>query len=266
MYKLVALDMDGTLLNENQKISDRVKKAIAEARTKGIKIILSSGRGFKGIEKYVKELQLDELVVSLNGAVVTDASGDEIIFSIHMEPEISRRIMELQKEYDIFSIIFIGKKMYVEELNEKALYFSSFEGVELITVRSMLKFYSTQPIGKMLMIGENERLVMFKEKLLEEIGTAINATFSLPDFLEVYNINVNKGIILHKIAEYYGIKREEIIAIGDGENDTSMIEYAGLGVAMENGMDSVKNAADIITKSNTEDGVAHVIEKYILNV
>ena len=265
MYKLVALDMDGTLLNGNKKINDRVKKAIADARKKGVKVILSSGRGFKGIEKYVKELQLDELVISLNGAIVTDGTGEKSVFSIHMEPSVSRRIIELQKEYDIFSINFIGQKMYVEVLNEKALYFSTFEGVEVIAVGNMLEFYNSQPIGKMLMIEKHEKYTIFRQKLIEELGQYINATFSLPDFLEVYNINVNKGIVLHKVAEYYGIKREEVIAIGDGENDISMIEYAGLGVAMENAMDSVKNAADLITKSYVEDGVAHVIEEYILN-
>lgn len=266
MYKLVALDMDGTLLNQNQKISDRVKKAISDARKKGVKIILSSGRGFKGIEKYVKELQLDELVISLNGAAVNDATGEDVVFSIHMEPSVSRRIIELQKEHDIFSINFIGQKMYVEELNEKALFFSNFEGVEVIAVGNMLEFYNTQPIGKMLMIGEHEKFIMFRQKLVEELGQYINVTFSLPEFLEVYNVNVSKGIILHKVAEYYGLKREEVIAIGDGENDISMIEYAGLGVAMENAMDIVKNSADLITKSNAEDGVAHVIEKYILRL
>lgn len=265
MYKLVALDMDGTLLNTNQKISDRVKKAIADARKNGVKVILSSGRGFKGVEKYVRELHLDELVISLNGAVVTDASGDKVVFSIPMEPEVIRRIIELQKEYEVFSIYFEAMKMYVEELNEKALYFSNFEGVKVIPVGNMLEFYNSQPIGKMLMIGEYEKFIVFRKKLLDELGQYINATFSMPSFLEAYNINVSKGIILHKVAEYYGLKREEVIAIGDGENDISMIEYAGLGVAMENAMDPVKNAADLTTKSNAEDGVAHVIEKYILN-
>lgn len=266
MYRLVALDMDGTLLNENQKISDRVKKAIAYARKKGVKVILSSGRGFKGIEKYVKELELDELVISLNGAVVTDSPGNNTVFSIHMEPDITRRIIELQREDDIFAIYFEGMKMYVEEINEKALYFSNFEGVKLIPVGNMLEFYNSQPIGKMLMIGEHDKFVAFRERLLEELGQHINVTFSLPNFLEAYSINVSKGIILHKVAEYYGLEREEVIAIGDGENDISMIEYAGLGVAMGNAMDSAKNAADLIAKSNAEDGVAHIIEKYILNI
>lgn len=265
MYKLVAMDMDGTLLNKNNRVSDRVKKAIADAREMGVKIILSSGRGFKGIEKYVRELQLDELVISLNGAIVTDASGSNIIFSIPMEPDVIRRIIELQRENNVFTIYFDGMKMYVEELNEKALYFSKFEGVNVIPVGNMLEFYNSQPIGKMLMIGEHEKFVEFRKKLLQELGTHVNVTFSLPEFLEAYSINVSKGIILHKVAEYYGLRREEVIAIGDGENDTSMIEYAGLGVAMENAMESVKKAADYITKSNAEDGVAHVIEKYILN-
>lgn len=266
MYKLIALDMDGTLLNENQKINDRVKKAIFAAREKGVRIILSSGRGFKGIEKYVKELKLNELVISLNGAVVTDASGYNTIFSIQMEPNVTRRIIELQREYDVFSIYFEGMKVYVEELNEKALYFANFEEVKVIPVGNMLDFYNTQPIGKMLMIGEYEKFIVFRERLLRELGQFINVTFSLPEFLEAYSINVSKGIILHKVAEYYGLKREEVIAIGDGENDISMIEYAGLGVAMGNAMDSVKKAADIVTKSNVEDGVARVIEEYVLTL
>ena len=265
MYKLVALDMDGTLLNENQKINDRVKKAISEARKRGTKIILSSGRGFRGIEKYVRELGLDELVISLNGAVVTDASGDNTVFSIHMEPEVTRRIIELQQEYDVFSIYFEGLKMYVEELNDKAIYFSEFEGVKVIPVGNMLDFYTTQPIGKMLMIGEYEKFLVFRERLLGELGQYINVTFSMPEFLEAYNINVSKGIILNKVANYYGLKRDEVIAIGDGENDISMIEYAGLGVAMGNAMEEVKKAADLITRANAEDGVARVIEEYILN-
>jgi Cof subfamily protein (haloacid dehalogenase superfamily) len=266
LYRLVALDMDGTLLNPNRIINDRVKKAIADARKKGVKIILSSGRGFKGIEKFVKELELDELVISINGAAVTDGSGEKLIFSQHLEPEVSKRILQLQKEDGIFAVLFIGNDMYVDELNDKSVYFSNFEDVKLTPVANFLEFYKSQPIGKMLMIGEHEKLAVFKEKLLDELGRHINATFSLPHFLETYNINVNKGIMLHKVAEYYGIEMEEVIAMGDGENDISMIECAGLGVAMENAMEEVKLAADFITKSNAEDGVAYVIEKFILNI
>jgi Cof subfamily protein (haloacid dehalogenase superfamily) len=253
-------------LNDNRKINDRVKKAIAEARNKGVKVILSSGRGFKGIEKFVRELQLDELVISINGAAVTDGTGEKLVFSQHLEPDVNRRIFELQKEYGIFAVLFIGNDMHVEEMNDKSSYFADFEDVNVTVVGGFLEFYKGQPIGKMLMIGDHEKLVVFRERLLEELGRQINVTFSLPHFLEAYNINVNKGIMLHRVAEYYGIKREEVIAMGDGENDISMIEYAGLGVAMENAMEEVKKAADYITKSNVEDGVAHVIEKFILNI
>lgn len=265
MYKLVALDMDGTLLNKNHTINDRVKKAIAEARNKGVKIILCSGRGFKGVEKYVKELGLNELVVSLNGAIVTDALNEEIVFSTIMDVELTKKIIELQRQAGIFTIYFMEKKMYIEEFTDKAKFFSDFEGVELTLVDNIDK-YVEKSVGKMLMIGDTLRLEEFRKKLLKEFFNRVNATFSLPNFLEVYNINVSKGIILHKIAEYYGLEREEVIAIGDGENDISMIEYAGLGVAMGNAMEKAKEAADIVTLTNVEDGVAKIIEDYILKV
>lgn len=266
LYKLVALDVDGTLLNEDRKITDKVKFSIQKAKEKGIKIIIVSGRGFRGVESLVRELGLEDLVVSLNGAAVTDSTGETLVFSEHLDSKICSNILKLSEEMNISTLLFVDKDVYAEKYDYAAEIFEENDRVKVNCIhRKLSEFYRDQPAGKLLMIGEHERLNDFKEMVWKKYGNKINVTFSMPHFLEVYSPNINKGVVLNKVAEYYGIKRDEIIAIGDGENDIPMIEYAGLGVAMGNANDKVKEKASFITKTNSEDGVAYVLEKYILN-
>jgi Cof subfamily protein (haloacid dehalogenase superfamily) len=264
MYKLVALDMDGTTLNENRRLNERVVNSIREARRLGVKVVLCSGRGYRGIQGFLEKLELDELVISLNGAAVNDVTGNQLIFSQHIEPDISREMIKLCKEHGIFSILFIDKEMYVNSINERAEFYEAHDGVKVTAVGDLEKFYISQPVGKMLMVGEYEELAKLKNAAQQKFGEKLNVTFSLPYFLEAYSPLINKGIMLEKVAGYYGIKREEIIAMGDGENDIPMIEYAGLGIAMGNAVEHLKERADFITRTNAEDGVAFALERFII--
>lgn len=263
MYKLIALDMDGTLLNENHRINDRVKDSLFRIREMGVKVILSSGRGYKGIKGYIDELNIKDLVISMNGAAVTDYTGEKLIFSQHMESEVSREVIRLSYKYDIYNVLFINNDMYVDEINENGLFFEKHDRIRLNAVGNLNDFYNFEPVGKMLLIGENSKLTMLREAIYKSLGNRVNVTFSLPYFLEAYSPLVNKGVMLEKVCRYYGINRDDVIAIGDGENDISMIEYAGLGIAMENASPSVKDAADFVTRTNFSDGVWYAIEKFI---
>lgn len=263
MYKLIALDMDGTLLNEKHKVNGRVKDALFRIREMGVKVILSSGRGYKGIKGYIDELDIKDLVISMNGAAVTDYTGQKLIFSQHMEPDVSREVIRLSYEYDIYNILFINSDMYVDEINEKGLFFEKHDRIRLKAVGNLYDFYNSEPVGKMLLIGESNKLTMLREALYKSLGNRVNLTFSLPYFLEAYSPLVNKGVMLEKVCGYYGINRDEVIAIGDGENDISMIEYAGLGIAMGNASQAVKDKADFVTRTNVSDGVWYAIEKFI---
>jgi hypothetical protein len=122
-----------------------------------------------------------------------------------------------------------------------------------------------QGINKMLWYDEIERINAFEKEMQNKLGASVNFHTSQPIYLEFVDINASKAIALEKMGEYYGIKREEMIAVGDGFNDLSMIEYAGLGVAMDNAPDGVKRASDFVTLSNEDDGVAYVIEKFIFD-
>lgn len=265
MYKLVALDIDGTLLNADREISDRVKKTIYDVRKKGVKVILSSGRGYMGVKRFVEELELEELVLCLNGAAVSDASGEELVFSENVDPNVCKKVIEFCEEHNIYTILFVGKDAYVNERNHKAEFFELHDRIKVNAVGKLSRFYNGHPTGKLLMHDEYENLKKLRDRIENELKEKINVTFSLPYFLEAYSPKTSKGLMLSKVAEYYGIKREEVIAMGDGENDLSMIEYAGMGIAMGNAVDIVKQKANFITKPNTEDGVAYALEKFILS-
>jgi Cof subfamily protein (haloacid dehalogenase superfamily) len=264
LYKLIALDIDGTLLNGKHRVTEGVKEAINKAREMGVKVILSSGRAYEGITGYINELDMKDLAISLNGAVVTDYTGKELIFSQHMDADVSRNIIKLAHKHGIYNVLFTGSEMLVEEISEKGLFFEEHDRVRLRQVGNFNEFYKSQPVSKMLLIGENQELVKLRDEGKRLLGDNVCLTFSLPYFLEAYSPLINKGIILEKVAKYYGIEREEVIAMGDGENDISMIKYAGLGIAMGNAVQSVKDAADFITATNDEDGVACAIEKFVL--
>ena len=264
MYKLIAVDLDGTLLDENLRITDKVRNSIYEAKKMGIKVVIVSGRGYSGIKNISESLNLDDLIISLNGALVTDSRGDKIFFSENLNSDMAKKVICISEEMDITPFLFVEKEVYTEKYNDKVQMYIDNDKVNVNYVGKLSKFYSDQPAGKLLLIDKHDRLLDIREKIHEIYHDNINVTFSMSEFLEVYSSKVSKGVMLKKIADYYNIKKEEVIAIGDGENDISMIEYAGLGVVMGNAPGNVKEKADFITKPNSECGAACVIEKFIL--
>ena len=264
LYKLVALDMDGTMLNEKRMLNDRVKYSIKKVREMGVKVILVSGRGYSAIRNFVEELELDEVVVSLNGAVATDCTGEKLIFSENIDKDVCKNMLHLCEQMDVPTMLFVDKNVYVEKMNKGTEFFVNHDKAEVIPVGRLSAFYDDQPVGKLLMTEENSRLVTLRDRSKQQFGDRLTVTFSLPYYLEAYSPYIDKGVILEKVGLYYGIKKEEIIAMGDGENDIPMIEYAGLGIAMENAVDSLKAKADYITSTNVQDGVAEALEKFII--
>lgn len=149
-------------------------------------------------------------------------------------------------------------------MDERAAKYSELSGTPPIKYENIEELIG-KGINKILWYDEVERINEFQKELQGKLSSTVNFHTSQPFFLEFVDVNASKAIALEKLGEYYGIKREEMIAIGDGFNDLSMIEYAGLGVAMENAPSEIKEAADFVTLSNEDDGVAYVIEKFILS-
>lgn len=270
MFKMLVMDLDGTLLNEKHVISKVNKENIRSISKNGVKVILASGREPISILPFSKELEIKDYIIGLNGAIISDGTGEDIIYEKNIPPEVAKYVVCKCEELNILNIIFIRSKLFISTLeDERVKIFKKYTNTKIEPVGKLSSFIEQNnlwgSIGKMLQPDDNEVLKKLQFDIVKKWGDDVVAEFSLPFFLEIYNSSASKGQAMGIIAEKYGIDIGETIAIGDGENDISMIEAAGLGVAMENALEIVKRNADYITLSNIEDGVSHVIRKYWLD-
>lgn len=267
-YKLVAIDMDGTLLNSNNKVSARTQKAIVEAKKKGVHIILSTGRILKSALSYSGLLSLKSPIVACNGAIIVDEHSN-IIYKKTMDKNLVKDIVNLAKQENIYCHFYDESRFYsnmrvegilqfYNEGNEKtSIDLKVFDDIdEIINIKDI-------NIYKFLFIDDNIDKLQNLRRQLNSLGN-INTSSSWSNNIEAMGLNVSKGEAIRELCNRLKINQSEVIAIGDSENDLSMINFAGLGVAMANGNENIKKQSGYITDSNDEDGVAKVIEKFIL--
>lgn len=270
-YKLIAIDMDGTLLNGKNEISERNIKAITEATKKGVHIVLSTGRILSSAELYAESINLKSYILASNGAIIRDGEGN-IIYKTPINKDAVKEVMGLGRKHDIYYHFYGETKFYtnnyVEEVYE---YYNSSYGkkkgskIGLVVFNGDEEIINNKDINayKFLFLDDNrEKLKDLKKDLLNTKG--INVSSSWSNNVEVMSDKVSKGLSLDYLCSILNIDRSNTIAIGDNENDLSMIEFAGLGVAMGNGEEIVKEKADIITDTNDNDGVCKIIEQYVL--
>lgn len=266
--KLVAIDIDGTLLNSDRKITPRVKESLQMANAKGTNIVLCTGRPLPGVQDLLKELDLfgeNDYVITYNGALVQATQSKKII---------SQHTLSYD---DFLEIELMSRKVgsHLHTIDDTTIYtanknISSFTVHEAFLVNMPLKYRTVEEmtpelnIIKMMMIDEPAILDQAIDKIPESFKEKFTTVKSTEFYYEILNKNASKGIALKELANHLGIAQEETMAIGDNENDLSMIAYAGVGVAMGNATETVKLAADVLTTSHDEDGVANVIEKYVL--
>ena len=258
--RLIAVDLDGTLLNSQKKISDVSLEAIRNFVCSGGRFVVSTGRPIQGIYKFKDLDEFHGLAIIYNGAMVVDTSNGEIIFSQLMDKSESEAIIKKACKMDISFCIWADNQLYCNRINEHVRYYQSFSDVEPIVLSDFSELVRNG-ITKILMVDTPDKIKCYTEAFSNM--EYANTTFcnSMPEFLECFNSKVSKGIALSKIIDICGVKREETAAFGDAPNDISMIEYAGMGVAMGNASDIVKDAADYITDTNDNDGVAKFLAK-----
>ncbi|WP_019552606.1 Cof-type HAD-IIB family hydrolase [Propionispira raffinosivorans] len=268
MYKLIAIDMDGTLLTEDKKITTKTKDAIKMASNLGVKIVLTTGRPIQGIKQYLEELNLtnkDDYVIALNGAFIcrnddySILSSNETLTGKDLK-YIYNKVKALKTYFHAFTKDedLVDKKSKFSVAEEKRI------NLKVRVVNFLGEIKDDDEILKVVLEEEKNVLDEITDKIPKELFEKYTVIRSVDFMLEFMKKGCNKASGIEKLAQYLGIRREEIIAIGDAGNDKEMIQYAGLGVAMENAEDEIKNMADFITKSNEEDGVSYVIDKFIL--
>lgn len=266
MYKLIAIDMDGTLLNEKKEISHRCKEDILKLKEKGISIVLATGRPFHGILPYIDELYLldeNDFMVTYNGALVQNVNADKVLKKSPLSLDSYKELYTVSKELDINIHALTENSVLTPKNNPYTHIESTINKIPTIEV-PIEDIDNSTNIIKVMFIDDPKRI----DTIIPLIPDWVEANYSIlrsaPIFLEFLDKGVDKGVGVSLIAKQLGIEPKEVIAIGDAGNDIAMIQYAGLGVAMGNATDDVKSVADYITLTNEEDGVAHVIEKFML--
>lgn len=265
MYKLIAVDMDGTLLRQDKTISDRTKKAINKAVAKGVKVVLASGRPLVGLEPYLEELQLlseDDYVMSFNGSVIQNVKTEEIIAKSVLKGSDLKKLYELAKNLKVNIHAFTSQGLITPQMSQYTEVESQINHIDAQII-DFNEVDDNEDVIKVMLVDPQPVLEEAIKALPSELYDAYTIVRSAPYFLEFLNKKASKGTGVKALAEHLGIKQEEVICIGDAGNDLDMIQFAGLGVAMENAFSEVKEVADYITCNNNEDGVAHVIEKFI---
>lgn len=267
MKKIIAVDIDGTLLNSKRQITAKTKDALIKAQSLGHIVVIASGRDPFGVFPFARDLEFDKnngLLSNFNGGRITNFQTKDVLINHPLDMDLAREILKFSQEnidmgYIIYTndgIITNSHDTYVlDEVCQKA--FTTYKVVE--NLADSLDF----TINKIMFSQDPKLIDKDAKKLKDKFFDRTAQVKSTPYFYEIMPKGIDKGRSLAEIAEYYDMDMKDVIAFGDEENDLTMIEMAGVGVVMANGTDKMKNIADFVTKSNDEDGIAYYLETYV---
>ncbi|MBC1460681.1 HAD family phosphatase [Listeria welshimeri] len=272
----IILDIDGTLLNDDKKISPETKKALITAQQNGVKLILASGRPTTGMHLYAEQLEMEKyhgLLVSYNGAKVVDCQTKEELFNQTLTIAEGKAVLEHMKQFEVKVMIDKDDYMYVnnvydcyipykdEEIN--IIQYESRGGNFKLCEKEDLAAFLDYRINKILTAGDPDYMQKNYQAMMAPFKNTLNCVFTADFYFEFTAKNIDKAKALDTFLTPMGIHAENIIAFGDGHNDITMVKYAGTGIAMDNAVPELKAVANSITLSNNKDGIAHVLNNFI---
>lgn len=268
--RLIALDLDGTLNSSKGVITPRTRQALIQAQEKGAKVVLASGRPLPGLYQNAKELEFDRFdgyLLCFNGARICTWKEKQIIYDQTMSPGMAQLVYDYNKKNDYNMVImsYEGEDVLAEDATayrvqeEAALNHMNVRVVP--SVRDTLR----HPVNKLLFAAAPDYLADIEMEFKRPFVGQLSIYRSAPFYLEVMATGIDKARSMERLTKHMKIDRKQIIAFGDGYNDLTMIEYAGVGIAMGNAVEELKKKADGITASNDEDGIALALEEYFLD-
>ncbi|MGG0755806.1 Cof-type HAD-IIB family hydrolase [Brevibacillus laterosporus] len=266
-YKMIVLDLDDTLLQDDHTISTRTKSALMKAQEAGVKVVLASGRPTYAMTHIAEELELEKygsFILSFNGAKIINWKTKEELFSSTLPVETVHELYDISKKEQVGILSYDGDDIVAETVTAYTKKESEITGMNIKEVESFTQAI-TRPVVKLLMVDDPTKLAIVEKKLQKQLEGQLSVMRSKPFFLEFTEAGVDKGTSLHQLINKLGIEQAEVIAIGDSYNDLAMITFAGLGVAMGNAPDDIKEVANYVTDTNMNHGVAKVVETFILN-
>lgn len=265
--KLLVLDLDGTLTNAHKEITPRTLQALQRAQRHGVRIVLASGRPTYGIAPLAEQLQLqanDGYVLAFNGGLLIHWSTQQVLFNQTLPAE---QLPYIYKQAQLAGMDLLAYQTdFILTEQPESQYVAMASYINKMPIRGTNDFLRDVhlPVNKLLILGDEVPLHTLEERMKVQVGDALGIYRSQPTFLEVVPAGIDKAETLHRLVQQLDIDRELVVAMGDGWNDISMLQFAGHGVAMANAVDEVKAITKYTTLSNEEDGVAYFLEKYVL--
>ena len=262
MYKIIFTDLDGTLLKDDNTLSKENYNAIHKAFSMGISTVVCSGRSHMSLDNIITLYGLPKTyTIGFNGGIIY--YGKEIIDCVYLDEELAAEILEHIKSIDCQALMYRDNNLWIEKETPETVNYAKRSYLEPIVVKN-LKENISENINKIIILGENHTLKHAEKYLKKQLDNKVSVVFSSNTLLEFNPKDTNKGTALKKLSEYLNIPIEETMSFGDSYNDIEMLETAGLGIAMANSPDDVKNKSDYVTLAdNNNNGVAEAINKFI---
>lgn len=264
MYKLIAIDIDDTLINDDKEVTPATQQALEQAVAKGTVVTLATGRAYASAQAIARQTGLNVPIITYQGALVKNLMDEKVLYERYVPVEAARKLHDYCIEHNLHLQTYIDDKLYARELNQHLIDYTTLNRTQYYIEPNFAKLMEL-PTPKMLIIDDPAFLDELQPILRELLGDSVHITKSKPEFLEIMHKEGTKGAALTFLANHFGCDLKDTIAVGDSWNDHEMLEAAGLGVAMGNAIEPLKAIANYITASNNEDGVKEVIEKFILN-
>jgi len=265
--KVIALDLDGTLLNKKKEISLSNQERIQKLREQGVKVVLASGRSATAMRYYYNQLGLDEPMVCCNGGFVVDPITEKVIASRPIKREDLETAAELLRQEDAYYLVYTATTLWMSSIqfsmdqwvfrNRKL---APEDQVDIKIREDLESLFDEEPIYKLFVFCVNEEEKQDRIQLLRKLP-GLEVSDSLPGAIDLMRKGVTKADGLKDIADYYGISMNEIAFMGDHNNDVEALKQAGLGVAMGNATEAARNAADWLTDDHDEDGVKTALDR-----
>jgi Cof subfamily protein (haloacid dehalogenase superfamily) len=262
--RLVALDLDGTLVGPSLTVSPRVRESIARAREHGAEITIVTGRMFAATKPFAETIGITGPLVCYQGAAIFEASSGAVLRETPVQQDVTRQVLAWAEEHQVHAQCYAGDRLYVQDINRFSKRYTDLAKVEPTVVSSLRETFADQPSIKIVLVDDPGPSEQHLAALKTLLGERAYLTRSHVDFVEVLSPDVNKGEALAFVAQRYGVTLPETLAIGDAWNDVPLITAAGIGVAMGSGPPELFAKADAVVGDVAHDGVAEAIERYVL--
>lgn len=261
--KLVAMDLDATLLNDELEIPEDAKQAIRRAVEHGVMVTLASGRMYRSVIPFAEELGLDVPLITYDGALIRSSRSGEVYHYLPVPLDLAKEVLAYARANHLHVNVYVDDEIYVEKLDPEIEAYSRRIGVPPHLVDDLSSFLAQDP-AKLLLIMDESIIEGHLDALKAKFHGRLHVVRSMPTYIELKNKGASKGSALSALAERLGILPREVMAIGDSDNDIPMLEYAGIGVAVANARQSVRERADYVTAEENGKGVAEAIRKFVL--